>query len=567
MKKKWIDYDPDGPIEPTKIIAKRKLIRIIRRELIFNGSLQKVNTEKALKIIQNDNKIDLKGKDKNQWAKDGCASLRAIMRVVDQNVRKVSSADWLAQLQLENLDTSLDDVTPLAKKGRPLERQNAQNFADEKDDNQEALQHDTEIGGAEIGELSEIQKQNTIDPDLDEEFHYEFNRELFLFSRKPIAKKSKKHLEPNIGFATVGLESTDHPIAVYKDGSCAICKIVTVDEVHFHNGNVKKVTSGNRKVWSMAHPLTNDMISVCFRQDWDPLIVIVDSSEKFLCSTRADAFKEDKAGGRPEAEAFMIKLATDFCHNAVGLLGEPIDVNNLREEKKKRILAAGLPTKLPSNRNTKKTSAKERKRAGGAPPQIEAASGSTVASSAVAAAASSGAAVAASCGAHVPKQKVKAAAKPKRVAKRALSDGSPFGPALDEPPHQRRWKNLIEFLEAPGVGDGNQAPKGAAAAPAIPTVGDATPPTPEIAAPTPPLSRPVAGDDDGDTSPDGDTSIAPSKDGEGSPTDYYRSPSAERHRQVPEQERDSGVSSDECKFSPLMGEQMDQVGGICWTFP
>ena len=230
------------------------------------------------------------------------------------------------------------------------------------------------------------------------------------------------------------------------------------------------------------------MISVCFRQDWDPLIVIVDSSEKFLCSTRADAFKEDKAGGRPEAEAFMIKLATDFCHNAVGLLGEPIDVNNLREEKKKRILAAGLPTKLPSNRNTKKTSAKERKRAGGAPPQIEAASGSTVASSAVAAAASSGAAVAASCGAHVPKQKVKAAAKPKRVAKRALSDGSPFGPALDEPPHQRRWKNLIEFLEAPGVGDGNQAPKGAAAAPAIPTVGDATPPTPEIAAPTPPLS-------------------------------------------------------------------------------
>ena len=101
------------------------------------------------------------------------------------------------------------------------------------------------------------------------------------------------------------------------------------------------------------------MISVCFRQDWDPLIVIVDSSEKFLCSTRADAFKEDKAGGRPDAEAFMIKLATDFCHNAVGLLGEPIDVNNLREEKKKRILAAGLPTKLPSNRNTKKTSGKK----------------------------------------------------------------------------------------------------------------------------------------------------------------------------------------------------------------
>jgi hypothetical protein len=110
MKKRWIDYDPDGPIEPTKIVAQRKLIRIIWRELIFNDSLQKVNTEKALKIIQNDNKIDLKGKDKNQWAK---MAVPVYVQLCASSTKTLERLSLLIGSRNSNLKTSTRRSTTL----------------------------------------------------------------------------------------------------------------------------------------------------------------------------------------------------------------------------------------------------------------------------------------------------------------------------------------------------------------------------------------------------------------------------------------------------------------------
>jgi hypothetical protein len=101
-----------------------------------------------------------------------------------------------------------------------------------------------------------------------------------------------------------------------------------------------KAAEKNRIVWSMQHITTFETISVAFRQDWDPLVCIINQLGSFICSNRSDVFKDEAS-----AQEFMINLATQFCNNE-------LDKDNIKE-KKEMIKEAGVPTNMKSARKGK----------------------------------------------------------------------------------------------------------------------------------------------------------------------------------------------------------------------
>ena len=85
----------EAAVEPNKIIIHKKMIRVIRRELVPNGSLNRLPTEKAFGILIESNSIDLKGKEPTKFKAESTASLRHMLFHVNQAHGK-KTADRLA---------------------------------------------------------------------------------------------------------------------------------------------------------------------------------------------------------------------------------------------------------------------------------------------------------------------------------------------------------------------------------------------------------------------------------------------------------------------------------------
>ena len=71
------------PIDPSKLTPYKVFVNKVRAELIPNGSLPKICSEEAFRILQRRNEIKLKD-TVDHWSKDQAAMMRNILRHVDQ---------------------------------------------------------------------------------------------------------------------------------------------------------------------------------------------------------------------------------------------------------------------------------------------------------------------------------------------------------------------------------------------------------------------------------------------------------------------------------------------------